>query len=114
MPHQNHNLEIYEPYEYDGPNPLCAEGIGLLSGPGGTRYYLLNLPDPVQFEHESVQQLLVQCRYSGDKIERPTSTMCTVNISRVRPGISLQLNGSFNFADVIRWGVGKITLSEHH
>ena len=114
MPQQIHNLEIYEPYEYDGPNPLSAEGVGLMAGPGGARYYLLNLAQPVEFEHECVQQLLVQCRYSGDQVERPTNTMCTVNICRVRPGVSLKLNGSFNFEDVVRWGVGKITLSEHH
>jgi len=114
MGQQIHELEIYEPYEYDGPNPLSAEGVCVILGPCGMRYYLLNLPDPVQFEQESVQQLLVQCRYSQDEIERPTKSSCTVNINRVRPGISIKPDATFGFEDFVRWGVGKITPSAHH
>lgn len=106
---QNHVLEIYEPYEYDGPNPLAAEGVGVLNGPGGSRYYLLSLPAPLSFQDQRVRQLLLQCRYYEDKIERPTMSMCTVNIARVRPGLALGLETPFGFADIIPWGVGKIT-----
>lgn len=109
----NHVLEIYEPYEYDGQNPVSAEGVAVVQGPGGNRYYLISLPIPFNVGGDKVEQLLLQCRYTEDRIERPTQSMTTVNIACVRPGLSLDESSDFTFADIIPWGVGKIAPSKH-
>ena len=80
---QQHVLEIYEPYEYAGPNPLNVEGVAVLPGPSRENYYLLRLADPLQFEQELVEQVLVVPRYNGHKIDHAVSDTGTVNIARV-------------------------------
>jgi hypothetical protein len=109
MAQQQHVLEVYEPYEYKGPNPLTVEGIAVLHGPSREDYYLLTLDKPFDFEQEKIKQVLVVPRYNGDKIDRAVSSTCTVNIARVPPGISLNDKTDLTFEDFLRWGVGKIS-----
>ncbi len=109
MTDQQHVLEVYEPYEYDGPNPLILEGVAVLPGPLRDKYYLLRLSKPFIFEQQEVELLLVTPRYKGDKIDRAVSSTCTVNIARVTPGTDLQSKNSVDFEDIERWGVGKIS-----
>ena len=109
MTGQHHVLEIYEPYEYEGLNPLTLVGIAVLPGPTRHDYYLLRLDKPFVFEQEEVELLLVSPRYNGDKIDQTVSSACTVNIARVPPDADLEIKGSVNFEDVHRWGVGKIS-----
>jgi len=109
MTEQQHVLEVYEPYEYEGPNPLMLEGVAVLPGPMRQDYYLLRLDQPFFFEQEKVELLLVSPRYNGDKIDQAVSSTCTVNIARVPPDTDLQDKGSVSSEDVHRWGVGKIT-----
>ncbi|HFD79892.1 MAG TPA: hypothetical protein ENK05_05825 [Gammaproteobacteria bacterium] len=111
---QRHVLEVYEPYEYTGPNPFLADGIAVLHGPARESFYLLHLDEPLEFEQQAIEQLLVLPRYSGDKIDRAVSSTCTVNIARVPPGHSLQDGRRLSYDDFLRWGVGKITLHEQH
>ena len=108
MTDQRHVLEVYEPYEYEGPNPLILEGIAVLPGPMRQDYYLLRLDTPFVFEQGKVELLLVSPRYNGDKIDQMVSSACTVNIAVVPPGTDLQKKGNVNFEDLDRWGVGKI------
>ena len=111
---QQHVLEIYEPYEYAGPNPLNVEGVAVLPGPSRENYYLLQLANPLQFEQELVEQMLVVPRYNGDKIDRAVSSACTVNIARVPTGASLDGKTRVTFEDFLRWGVGKISPCPGH
>jgi hypothetical protein len=111
---QQHVLEIYEPYEYTGPNPLSVEGIAALLGPSRENYYLLQLENPFQFEQEVIEQVLVVPRYNGDKIDRAVSSACTVNIARVPTGASLDGKTRVTFEDFLRWGVGKISPCPGH
>ena len=109
MTGQQHVLEVYEPYDYEGPNPLTLAGVAVLPGPTRHDYYLLRLDKPFLFEQEEVELLLVSPRYNGDKIDQTVSSACTVNIARVPPDADLEIKGSVNFEDVHRWGVGKIS-----
>ena len=46
MTEQRHVLEIYEPYDYQGINPLNVAGIAVLAGPMRDNYYLVKLENP--------------------------------------------------------------------
>jgi len=111
---QQHVLEIYEPYEYTGQNPVTAEGVAVIPGPARERYYLLQISNPFEFEHETVAQFVVMPHYNGDKIDRAVSSTCTVNIARVPAGVDLSDKARLNFDDFLRWGVGKISLYIGH
>ena len=109
MNEHKHLLEVYEPYSYEGPNPMRVLGSGVLRGPNGASYYLLTLDGTLELDQAAVAQLLVLPRYNGDKIERAEQSCCTVNIARVKPGVTLNPGDAFAYADVSHWGVGKIT-----
>ncbi len=81
MTTQHHALEIYEPYDYHGANPLMVSGVMVLAGPMRDKYYLVEPDQPLIIEQLQLSQLLVQPRYNGDKIDRAVSSTCTVNIS---------------------------------
>lgn len=109
MSAHKHLLEVYEPYGYVGPNPMRVQGTCVLRGPNGAAYYLLSIEGTLELEDSAVAQLLVLPRYNGDKIERAEQSCCTVNIARVRPGVTLCADTPFTYTDVAHWGVGKIT-----
>ena len=109
MTDKMHVLEVYEPYEYEGENPLTVAGVTILAGPMRDNYYLLRLDKPFDFEQEKVEMLLVLPRYNGDKIDRAVDSSCTVNIARVPEGAELEDKSSVGFEDFQRWGVGKIS-----
>lgn len=97
-----HLLEVYEPYEYPGPNPLRVSGTQVLRGPNGDHYYL------IQSDHDGLsERFLVSPKYVGDPISRAETSMCTVNICRVAP--DAELGALLRYADFCHWGVGKIT-----
>ncbi len=109
MTDQQHVLEVYEPYEYEGANPLTLTGVAVLPGPMRHDYYLLRLDQPFVFEQQRVEWLLVSPRYNGDRIDQTISSACTVNIARVPPETDLQDKSSISFQDFQQWGVGKIS-----
>jgi len=106
---QHHVLEVYEPYDYHGDNPLTVSGIAVVAGPMRDNYYLLRLDHPFVVEQNDVTQLLVQPRYNGDKIDLAVSGTCTVTIARVHGNADLTQNEKISFDDFERWGVGKIS-----
>lgn len=108
MTTQHHSLEIYEPYDYHGANPLMVSGVMVLAGPMRDKYYLVELDQPLIIEQLQLSQLLVQPRYNGDKIDRAVSSTCTVNICRVISSTDLSQLDKLTFDDFERWGVGKI------
>ena len=109
MTQAKHILEVYEPYDYDGPNPMVVAGVRTIKDPAGASYYLLHLRDPIPFHEELIEQILVLPRYDGDAITRAQSSDCTVNICRVLPGTHVNGEDHFEFEQVDHWGVGKIT-----
>jgi len=109
MSAHKHLLEVYEPYGYEGPNPMRVHGTCVLRGPNGAACYLLSIEGTLELEEITMAQLLVMPRYNGDKIERAEQSSCTVCIARVLPGITLCENIPFTYNDVAHWGVGKIT-----
>lgn len=113
MEQQQHALEIYEPYDYQGDNPIHAAGVSVLAGPMRDKYYLLKIEHPFQVGSAEVELLLIQPRYNGDKIDRAVTSTCTVNISRVVNIPNTDPGEHLSFEDFERWGVGKITLSPH-
>ncbi len=110
MTQHKHIIEIYEPYDYTGPNPMIATGISTAVDPAGVEYFLLELPQPITSGEARIEQILVKPRYNGDQIERATSSSCTVCIGRVMPGNHVNGDGHFSFDQVHHWGVGKITV----
>lgn len=106
---QHHALEVYEPYDYKGDNPLSVSGIAIIAGPMRDNYYLVQLDHPLILDDVNVTQLLVQPRYNEDKIDRAVSSTCTVNIARVLDGHDLAQIEKVGFDDFARWGVGKIS-----
>ncbi|MCO6414040.1 MAG: hypothetical protein J5I92_14960 [Thiogranum sp.] len=111
---QQHILEIYEPYEYAGENPLNVEGIAIIPGPTRENYYLLRVETPFEFDHETVEHVLILPRYNDDKIDRAVSSSCTVNIARIPAGVDLSDKPKITFDDFLRWGVGKISPCPDH
>lgn len=114
MTTQPHVLEIYEPYEYAGQNPLNVEGIAVLAGPSRENYYLLKVVTPFSVDQELVEHVLILPRYNGDKIDRAVTSSCTVNIARIPAGIDITDKASITFDDFLRWGVGKISPCPGH
>ncbi|MFQ5642959.1 MAG: hypothetical protein ACE5FQ_04580 [Thiogranum sp.] len=114
MGEQQHVLEVYEPYEYEGQNPLTVAGVSVLKGPMRDNYYLLRLDTPVEYDHEMIELLLVLPHYTGDKIDRAVNSTCTVSISRVPTDSDIATRSSVSFEDFQRWGVGKISLLVAH
>ena len=111
MSNQEHVLEVYEPYDYTGDNPIHAAGVSVLPGPMRDEYYLVQVDHPLQIGAAEVELLLIQPRYNGDKIDRAVSSTCTVNISRVIHAPNPDPGERLSFEDFERWGVGKISLS---
>ena len=106
---QHHGLEVYEPYNYRGDNPLSVAGVAVIAGPMRDNYYLVQLDHPLVIDDISVTQLLVQPRYNEDQIERAVSSTCTVNIARVIGNPDLIHMDRVSFDHFARWGVGKIS-----
>jgi len=113
MDGQQHVLEVYEPYEYKGQNPLTVAGVTVLKGPMRDNYYLLRLNTPVEYDHEWIELLLVLPHYTADKIDRAVTSTCTVNIAVVPADSDIVDKTSVGFEDFQRWGVGKISLNNH-
>jgi hypothetical protein len=111
MSTKQHVLEVYEPYDYHGVNPMHVAGLSVLAGPMRDNYYLVRLEHPLLVGGDNVEHLLVQPRYNGDKIDRAVTSTCTVNIARVHNGADPESTVQLAFSDFERWGVGKISLS---
>ena len=112
MTANHHFIEIYEPYEYTGPNPIPVDGVAVLRDPVRHDHYLLDVATPFEFGNQQIEQLLVAPRYSGDKIDRAISSTCTVTIVCVAKGNHLDSKDLLSFEDLLRWGVGKISLAQ--
>jgi len=106
-----HRIEVYEPFEYDGPNPLLVVGRGLLATPDKKDAYLLDLHTPISIDGEKYKQIIVRPRYP-DPIERATESTCTVLILLVKDGGSPQVGDQFQYNDILNWGIGKISLQK--
>lgn len=109
---KTHVIEIYDPNDYAGPNPIKVSGLGVIRGPDKTEYYLLQLRNPVEYNGDMVEQLIVQPRYFGDKILRVINDACTVGIMRVKANKVLQPEVMFEHGSCAFWGAGKISPSK--
>jgi len=107
-----HRIEIYEPFDFDGPNPLFVSGLGLLETPDKKEAYLLKLQDALEIDGEIYHQLIVRPRYP-DPIERATESNCTVLILLVKQGSTVNSGESFQYNDIVNWGIGKISVKKN-
>ena len=107
-----HRIEVYEPFEYDGPNPLIVAGRGLLVTPDKKDAYLLDLDVPLNIDGVKYKQIIVRPRYP-DPIERVTESNCTVLILLVKDGCSPEVGSEFQYNDIQNWGIGKISLKKN-
>ena len=103
----SHRIEVYEPFEYIGPNPLILNSIGVLKTPDKKDAHLFLLTRAIVIEGHSYDQLVVRPKFL-DPIERVVESNCTVMISLVRPDRLIEAGGEYCYADVLNWGVGKI------
>lgn len=113
MSPSKHLLEVYEPYAFDGSNPIHITGCGLLRGGNGAFYYLVEIDEPLETDSNLLDQLLLLPRYTTDPIKNAQEGACTVNICRVLPGHRLEPNQTFSYNHIEHWGVGKVTLNGH-
>ncbi len=109
MTQKQHYIQIYEPYDYNGPNPARAIGLGFVDAPEGGRHYLVALEKPVMNGTGLIEQLVLKTRYQGDAPERMIDGNCTVTISRVKPNVSIDVTNGYSYDDVQFWGAGKIS-----
>lgn len=109
MPVSSHRIEVYEPFEYDGPNPLMVTGEGVLQTPDKKDAYLLSVIESLDIDGASYKQIVVRPKYL-DPIERATESNCTVIVSLVKPDNSIQIGGQYQYTEVLNWGIGKISL----
>lgn len=103
----SHRIEVYEPFEYSGPNPLLLSSIGTLKTPDNKDAHLFSCTNTIVIEGVAYNQLVVRPKFL-DPIERVTESNCTVMIFLVRPDHVIEVGGDYCYADVLNWGVGKI------
>lgn len=109
MNNKSHRIEIYDPSDYDGPDPIRVNGKGIVYGPERTEYYLVEPETPLQINKHQVAQILLRPRYFEDKITRVENDACTVGIFCVAPGICLNPEDQVDMSMLEKWGAGKIT-----
>lgn len=102
-----HQIEVYEPFEYDGPNPLITIGQGIVDSPDKKQVYLLAVDTDLEIDGVNYRQILVRPRFP-DPIERAISSSCTVIISLVKADRIIEVGGAYQYMDVVNWGIGKI------
>jgi len=102
-----HQIEVYEPFEYEGPNPIVVIGQGLVDSPDRKEVFLLSVETELEIDGVVYRQILVRPRFP-DPIERATSSSCTVIISLVKAGRSIEVGSAYQYLDVVNWGIGKI------
>lgn len=112
-----HELRISDPMFWegpDGPNRVLAEGLGVVYGSPafmiGKESYLLEVLHPFLVDGEEVHQLLVNERLSGTTLEDVMNGECSVNISRLKPGITLKEGDEYGGFDFEGWAIGSIKL----
>lgn len=109
MANATHVIELYEPGNFTGHNPMHIKGVGVIRGRDRVEYFLANLVEPFDCDGDHVEQIVLQPRYYGDKIQRAEKDLCTISILRVRPDVSLNVDSTLDFSSIIKWGCGKIT-----
>ena len=112
-----HELGIADPMFFEGPdgaNRVLAKGLGVVHGSPAfmirKESYLLEVLHPFHVEGEEVHQLLVNERLSGTTLEDVMHGECSVNISRLKPGITLEEGDEYGGVDFEGWAVGSIKL----
>jgi len=103
----SHRIEVYEPYEYEGPNPLLLSSQGLLITPDRKDAVLMSSNESIRVEGEDYNLIVLRPKFL-DPIARVTESHCTVIISLVRPQSIVEVGGQYQYTDVMNWGVGKI------
>jgi hypothetical protein len=73
-----------------------------------SRYLLLNVSNPFEMDGERVEWLVASPRYEGDTIDLLQNAGGTVGCARVRPGVSLLPNGSFEKEEVVYCIIGSM------
>ncbi|MCF6217620.1 MAG: hypothetical protein L3J62_04185 [Gammaproteobacteria bacterium] len=108
-----HEIEVYEPANFSGQNPIHANSIGVVKTRDRNEFFLLDLEKPFEYKGNTVSQLILRPRYYGDKIQRVTRDMCTVNIMYVKPDSKISTDEYMQLTDVGKWGCGKINPSRN-
>lgn len=110
-----HEIRIADPMFWkgpDGPNRVLAKGLGVVYGSAAfmvsTKAYLLEVLHPFVVDGEEVHQLLVNERLSDTTLEDAMHGECSVNISRIKPGIILKAGDEFGGFDFEGWAIGSI------
>jgi hypothetical protein len=113
-----HEISISGPMFWkgaDGPNKISAEGLGLVYG--SPRYqvskesYLLRVLHPFVDDREAVKYLLVNPRLSCSTMKDEMEGESDINISRVKPGITLKTGDEYGGFDFEGFAVGWIKIA---
>ena len=111
MTTRTHLLEIYDAEGYRGSNPVKVRGIGLVRGPEGQQYYVVEPAEPIFCDDNPIRQLAIRCHYN-DPAARMEDSTCTVGIALSPTGEPYVVGQQYGFADFVFWRVGKIQRCE--
>lgn len=105
---KQHILEIYDVEEDPVPSAVKVEGVGVVFGPEGSKYYILRTEEPLPIGGMAITQLAVRPHYEGDPVERASESVCTVGIAYAPGGSGYAPGEQYGFNDFVFWRVGKI------
>lgn len=110
-----YEIQFSEPWDFkhpNGTNRFSANGLGTISGPNrenwGNEYFLLDVDDPFEMDGQLVSQIICAPRYSGDTLDMPIKSTCTIGIARVKPEFKLMPGGKLNTDEVNYCAIGSI------
>lgn len=111
-----HELRIADPMFFQGPdgaNRVLAKGLGVVYGSPSFQVrkesYLLEVLHPFRVDGKEVRYLLVNERLSGSTLEDVMKDECSVNISRLKPGVTLKAGDEYGGFDFEEWAIGSIS-----
>ncbi len=110
-----HEISISDPMLFElpnGSNKILAEGLGLVYGSPAFQVadelYLLKVIHPFVTDGDEVRYLLVSPRYVSDTLKDAVEDQCIVGISRLKPGITLDVGDEYNGSEYEYWAIGSI------
>jgi hypothetical protein len=109
-------LLVGEPWDFkgpDGPNRVLADLVGIVSSSSAsgeeTRYILLAVVSPFEYQGEFVQQILAAPRYVGHIVDEIVQQGGIVNVARLRTGAILQPDQPLVMSDALFILSGSLT-----
>lgn len=108
---KTHEIVISEPTSLAvESSKILARGLGVVHGSPAFQVpkhsYLLEVTPDFMVGDEEVRYLLLTPRLSGSTLEDVMNGSCSVNISRIKPGLTLKAGDEYGGLDFEYWTIG--------